>query len=260
MARGGAINSNISTKDAQFAAFEAFTGNPSYDPYATIISSYAYITGAGWFISNFLVYSKPEAYPAVFANFTSFPQLQNSSRITNLTDLTEELNDSNPSGRRQLFVTSTYVNSAAMMAKIFDLGESAVQALEAVEGLAYSFTFQPIPTLITSVAKNRGGNSLGLDPEDGNLMNVLLTASWDNEADDAAIEKQTKIVFAQAKAEAQTMGLFNQYEYLNYAAEWQDPIAGYGEDVKMQLQRVSRKYDPKGVFQRQVPGGFKLFT
>ena len=36
------------------------------------------------------------------------------------------------------------------------------------------------------------------------------------------------------------------------------PIAGYGEENVEILQKVSRKYDPEGVFQRLVSGGFKL--
>lgn len=146
-----------------------------------------------------------------------------------------------------------------MMARFFDIAKANVAGLDEVPNLSFSFTFQPVPTIITSVAKSRGGNSLGLDPEDGNLMNVLAVASWDTAADDALVEEQVKEVLARAKDEAVKMGLFNQYEYLNYAADWQDPIGGYGEEVKKGLQAVSTKYDPTGVFQRQVPGGFKLF-
>lgn len=46
--------------------------------------------------------------------------------------------------------------------------------------------------------------------------------------------------------------------YLNYAGRDQDPLGSYGVDEMAQLMRVAAKYDPRGVFQRQVPGGFKL--
>jgi hypothetical protein len=99
-------------------------------------------------------------------------------RISNLTDFTLELAGSNAVGRRQLFVTGTYSNSAKMMSAIFDIANSTVQSL-GVPNIAYSLSFQPMPTAITSKAASRGGNSLGLSASDGNLFNLLLTASWD---------------------------------------------------------------------------------
>ena len=179
-------------------------------------------------------------------------------RVSNLTDFTLELAGSNSDGRRQLFVTGTYGNSAKMMSAIFDIANSTVQALS-VPNLAYSLSFQPMPTAITSKAASRGGNSLGLSAADGNLFNLLLTVSWDDAADDARIEQHAKDLFQRSEDAAKKMGLFNEYLYLNYAAQWQDPIRGYGAAQKAKLQAVSRKYDPKGVFQTQASGGFKLF-
>jgi hypothetical protein len=181
-------------------------------------------------------------------------------RISNLTDFTLELAGSNAEGRRQLFVTGTYGNSAAMMSAIFDFSNETVQALgEAVPSMAYSLSFQPMPTAITSKAAARGGNSLGLSAAVGNLFNLLLTVSWDSSADDARIEQHAKQLFQSSEDKAREMGLYNEYLYLNYAASWQDPIRGYGAANKAKLQAVSKKYDPTGVFQKQVPGGFKLF-
>lgn len=180
-------------------------------------------------------------------------------RISNLTDFTLEIAVSNPIGRRQLFVTGTYGNSAKMMSAIFDIANSTAQELRDVPNIVYSLSFQPIPTVIASKAASQGGNSLGISAADGNLFNFLLTVSWDTPGDDARIEKQTKALFDQSEKVAKDLGLYNKYLYLNYAAPWQDPITGYGDANKANLQAVSRKYDPEGVFQRQVPGGFKLF-
>lgn len=48
------------------------------------------------------------------------------------------------------------------------------------------------------------------------------------------------------------------FQYLNYAAPFQDPLASYGVKNLQRLREVSKKYDPDQVFQRLVPGGFKL--
>jgi hypothetical protein len=258
--RGGFIGNDISTKDAQFAAFEALTGAAEYDPYAALINSYVYTAATNsWYTASNFEYTKAQANPPVFENFTSLPQTFSTMRISNLTDFTLELAGSNADGRRQLFVTGTYGNSAKMMSAIFDIANSTVQSLS-VPNIAYSLSFQPMPTAITSKAASRGGNSLGLSASDGNLFNLLLTVSWDSTADDARIEQHARDLFQQSEDEAKKLGLYNEYLYLNYAASWQDPISGYGAANKAKLQAVSKKYDPKGVFQNQVPGGFKLFA
>lgn len=53
-------------------------------------------------------------------------------------------------------------------------------------------------------------------------------------------------------------GKSNEYEYLNYAAPGQDPVASYGAANQAGLRSVSRKYDPDQIFQKGVPGAFKL--
>jgi hypothetical protein len=53
--------------------------------------------------------------------------------------------------------------------------------------------------------------------------------------------------------------VFHPYKYLNFAASFQDPLASYGGIELRRMKKVARKYDPTGVFQTQVPGGFKLF-
>jgi hypothetical protein len=51
------------------------------------------------------------------------------------------------------------------------------------------------------------------------------------------------------------MGLSDQYAYPYCAATRQDPIDGYGAAVMTVTREVSEKYDPDGIFQKQVPGG-----
>lgn len=260
---GGFIGFGIDSIQQQFQYFEDITGSPNYDPYAALIFSLVYnATSNTWSTASNFEYTKsdpPQPYPPFFKNFTDLPQTFSTMRVSNLTDFTVELSYSNPLGFRQLFVTGTYSNSANMMNEIYQLGNSTVQSLRNVKNLKWSLSYQPEPTIITSKAAANGGNSLGLDQSDGNLFNVLLTATWDNAADDARVNAAGKSLFDQAGARATALGVSNPYLYLNYAAPWQDPISGYGAAAKSALQAASKKYDPTGVFQQQVPGGFKLF-
>lgn len=54
------------------------------------------------------------------------------------------------------------------------------------------------------------------------------------------------------------MGKYVEFKYLNYATAWQDPLGSYGKEGLEVLKKVSRKYDPEGVFQGLCEGGFKI--
>lgn len=51
---------------------------------------------------------------------------------------------------------------------------------------------------------------------------------------------------------------YHPFLYINYAAPFQDPICGYGAESVAFLKETASKYDPNGVFQTLMPGGFKL--
>lgn len=57
---------------------------------------------------------------------------------------------------------------------------------------------------------------------------------------------------------AERIGADNPYLYLDYADKPQDPLAGYGEENVKKMKATAEKYDPSGVFQKLVPGGFKI--
>lgn len=274
---GGFIVYPIETRLEHFKAFEQLNAAAEYDVHTSLINNYAYTAGVGWVIANNYEYTKAESYPAVFEPFTSIqPQFANTMRISNLSDFTIEMNDQtskdiryyapSPSNasrlteNRKQFVTTSFKNSAALLEKVFDLSNSTLQSLLPCKELSWYLSYQGIPASISKQSASTGGNALGIDPSEGSLVLVLLTLFWRDAADDARIDDATKNMFQRIDDMASEMGLGTGWKYLNYAARWQNPIDGYGAENKKKLQDVSRKYDPQGVFQRHVPGGFKLFS
>jgi hypothetical protein len=79
----------------------------------------------------------------------------------------------------------------------------------------------------------------------------------DHDANDL-VDTELKNMFDEIASAASEMGLLRRFQYLNYADKQQNPIASYGPENVAALQATSKKYDPKGLFQRQAPGGFKL--
>lgn len=104
----------------------------------------------------------------------------------------------------------------------------------------------------------RGGNALGLSAADGPIMNLLIALRWIDTADDARLNQFAATVKDRAVAAAKAAGKHEDYLYMNYASPWQDPVAGYGAANKAKLQKISKKYDPTGVFEQLQPGYFKL--
>ena len=103
-----------------------------------------------------------------------------------------------------------------------------------------------------------GGNALGLDPEDGNLVLVFLDISWKKSTDDKIMNTQAISFLKQVETLAAGLGMLHKWKYLNSAAQWQDPITDYGHENRERLRTASRMYDPDQVSQEQVPGGHKL--
>lgn len=258
---GGSIISDSTHIDELLQAFDAFTGNPDYDPYATNILNVIWQPATdSWITLQSPSYTKKEAYPPALENFTSVSALVNAMRISNSTDYANELYSA--PGQREQMVTATFQNSLPMLRALHAIELQTVPALRNVSGLQWTLALQPQPRIIfkASAEAARGGDSLVLDESDGNIFNVLLTTTWADEKDDLLVESQTCRMFEQFEAEAERLGVTNPYVYLNYAASWQDPISGYGDDNKAFLQDISKKYDPQGLFQKAAPGGFKLFN
>ena len=235
-------------------------GAKPYDEYAALIHSYAFTAG-NWVIVNEYQYTKQPAqpYPPTFKPFTDIqPQLFNTLRVSNLTDFTVEIGANSPDGRRALFITLTHGLSGPLITQIYNAADTALQPIKLVAGLVYSLSFQPLPTAITTKATAANPNSLGLDASDGNLVLTLITITWSLATDDTAVNAAANNFLKAAKAASASAGKSNEYVYLNYAAPGQDPIAGYGVANQADLRRVSRKYDPDQIFQKAVPGAFKL--
>jgi hypothetical protein len=50
----------------------------------------------------------------------------------------------------------------------------------------------------------------------------------------------------------------SEWTYLNYAGANQDPLGSYGPENVAFMKKVAAEYDPKGFWQKMIPGGFKL--
>lgn len=159
----------------------------------------------------------------------------------------------------QLWITTTFKNDLSVLSAVYETYSRTISKIENVKGIIWSLTFQPIVPAITSKSAPKGGNSLGLSPSDGPLVKALLLSFWSDASDDKLVNEVGGKFIDDVETIARAKGVYHKFVYLNYANRNQKPIDGYGAASKANLQAVSKKYDPQGLFQKGVPGGFKLF-
>lgn len=144
-----------------------------------------------------------------------------------------------------------------MLKEIYHLWNASLAAVENVSGISWALSLEPLPPAIYA-HKPPKTNPLGFSASSGSMVVTLLSATWTDKSDDATIEKTARDLFSAIEDQARRLGVYEPFIYLNYAAPWQDPIASYGEDIVERLKLVSKKVDPRGIFQFGVPGGFKI--
>lgn len=258
------------TRRTIFKLFEEFTANTK-DVNAHWIHAWNYVNAVfivDWQATSNIHYTKPNANPPIFERLRArdldgssdiIPQLKTDLKLDTLTGLTQQLASLNLEGARTIFKSLTFKNSAVFMEEVYQLANAVVPNIKMVTGLRWSVTFQSLPKIIYSKALKTGGNALGLEDGEDDLIILLLSSTWDLSTDDAKMYDTAKTLFGRVQKRAQEMGVDHDFIYLNYADRGQDPIKGYGEASVEMLNDVAAQYDPKGLWQsKQVPGGFKL--
>ena len=85
-----------------------------------------------------------------------------------------------------------------------------------------------------------------------------MSWGWNLAQDDAYVWNLIQETYQLVETLTKQRGLWDPYIFLNDAYPSQKVLQSYGPENFAKLQAVSAKYDPTGIFQTQVPGGFKL--
>ncbi|KAK7977182.1 hypothetical protein PG988_004672 [Apiospora saccharicola] len=255
---GGTVNYDISTLPQQLKAVSKLASSDHYDEYASIVMNIVYSPGGNLSISNGLQYTKAVAYPEFMKPLTDIAHSSENLRVANLSNFADEGAAGNQNGLRTILATTTHGTTLEMFQAAFDTWNKTTTASFAGTSILQARLFsEPVPHLAYSRAAS-GTNSLGLSEARGNLVIVGVAVAWGQATDDALVDRVTREVVGQIDAAAQRLGQHNRYKFLNYAAPWQDVVGGYGPQSQARLRQASKVYDPRGVFQKKVPGGFKV--
>ncbi|KAK5124733.1 hypothetical protein LTR85_001446 [Meristemomyces frigidus] len=173
-------------------------------------------------------------------------------------DMAEKMDRMNPIGFYNLFGSITVRNDAAAFVDVADIFQEIMYSATAAEDIQMYTVFNPLTVPAIKAMQKRGGNVLGLKPQDGPLMVVNLNMRWSNPADTSFLRLLFKDLLARAKQASATRNALHPLLFLNHAYEEEDVFAGYGEQSLQWLRQVRHAVDPDGIFQRLVPGYFKL--
>ena len=194
----------------------------------------------------------------IFENFRAIQPIADTTATRSLHDYAESLNNGNPYGYREVYYGLT-VKADAEFAKIArDIFFEELPATSGATGANPVLIYQGITENQIEHMSKRGGNPLGLKPEDGPLYLIHVACWWADEADDETIYQFISDVLTRIEEGAAERGIQNDYIYMNYASLFEDVIANYGPDNVQKLKQVASRYDPSGVFQKLQPGHFKL--
>ncbi|KAI1427808.1 FAD-binding domain-containing protein [Xylaria sp. FL1777] len=166
------------------------------------------------------------------------------------------------SGAWSYGTTLTFNNDKRIANRAVELHAEFVESLKKLMAPEDFFTqmfLQPLPSYRWPIGSQRGGNVLGLDDLKNNAL--LYTAGVGILTDDAPREKAHALLKEMkanvtdfAKSVQGDMGFI----YLNYADSDQDPLGSYGASNIQLMKDAAAKYDPTGVFQTRVSGGYKI--
>ncbi|APA06370.1 hypothetical protein SS1G_01102 [Sclerotinia sclerotiorum 1980 UF-70] len=262
---GGSVYYFPASFPSQIEALVNEIKKPNASVETQLMVSIGYAAAFGMIACQNQVYYTREATetPPVLQPFTAIePQIDalNSLRVLNLTSAATEQAADGQTSQRVSYMNTVIKADIATLQEASTIYTTALSNITSIAGLIGSLTLQPYPVSLLQKSVENGGNSLGLSPSDGPLVSILLLTTWQNKSDDEIIFKTMRGALENIKAAAVAKNTSVDYVFMNYAADFQDPISSYGDENKRKLQNVSKKYDPEGLFQKGVPGGFKLFV
>ncbi|KAE9378505.1 FAD-binding domain-containing protein [Stipitochalara longipes BDJ] len=245
--------------ESLFEKFQNSSLELENDPYAHMLVAFVYAADVNLYLGCSVThYTKETGGPVVFEKFSSLPKVYSSLRNTTLRDSALEDAKFNKPGSRNLWLTSTFRINSTLISHLYDIFLSEVSHIHSIKGGAVGLNFQPITLEIVRHFGKNGGNPLGLHEEDKPLMIVGYVLQWQRAEDDAVMHQVGHSILDRSVEEAKKMGLWHPYIYQNYAGAGQDVFGGYGVQNRQRLLEIQKRYDADGVFNRLLPGGFKL--
>lgn len=160
-----------------------------------------------------------------------------------------------------MWFTLSFKNDARVVKKAAELHEAFVADMLKIvpaKDLVTQSLWQPVPKMFADIGVKKGGNVLGLDMVEGNSLLWLCAASVKTAEHESILHRKGAAMTAELKSYAESIDATIPWIYVNYADPSQNALKSYGEKNVKFMQEVAAKYDPHGIFQKMVPGSFRV--
>ncbi|KAJ9626251.1 hypothetical protein H2203_003883 [Taxawa tesnikishii (nom. ined.)] len=192
---------------ALLAAFhELATAGDCYDEYASVILSAAFKADIGSLCVGAVRHTGGDATAVSLKKFRETESTYSDTRMTKLSDTLLDMGSTLEGGACAIFITTTIRANLPLLETLLKLWENARDEVEDIPGLIISLALQPLPPAVTGKASTLGGNSLGLTASDGDLINVLLSVTWDDSSDSERATQAAKSFIANVENESKARG------------------------------------------------------
>ncbi|WXC56403.1 hypothetical protein SNK03_002339 [Fusarium graminearum] len=238
-----------------------FTENVADDVYSNLVTVFQYLPDLGE-ISSASVYANMKGIerPTAYKKWLALPEI--STRVKNTT-VAEIASDYNlPPNYYNTWFTCCFKNDIRIITKASDLHTKLVEELKEFIPDGNFITqciYQPLPTIFGERSVEAGGNVMGVERHQHNGILFLASAMVRTSEQEAFARPKVEAWVKELREFAATIEGGNlEWIYLNYADKSQNPLGSYGPENIRKMKDAAAKYDPNQVFQKLVPGGFKI--
>ncbi|KAL8843654.1 MAG: hypothetical protein Q9176_001862 [Flavoplaca citrina] len=251
---GGIRVWNSSQIDAISEAFAEYQREGQLDTKSSIIPDLVPTNGT---IFITLVYFAPvTTRPKSFDAFYRIPAISDDSRPhPNFLDLIS-VGPAQVVPRFSYGFSNLYLDNSTTYRDVMRLCAQQSEKMKRVNGGTQVLIPQPISKSMVDYASQSGGRPQTLQPRAQLWMN--MSWGWNLAKDDAYVYALIKETYDKVDRLTKSRGVYDPYIFLNDALPGQKVLRSYGAESFARMQGISRKYDPTQMFQKQVPGGFKL--
>ncbi|KAK1749452.1 bifunctional solanapyrone synthase [Echria macrotheca] len=173
-------------------------------------------------------------------------------------EMAQKMDRMNAEGFFNYFGSVTIKSQTEIDMKIANIFFEEVESIKNAPGIQIYIVYNPITVPAMKQMRKRGGNALGLNPEDGPLTIVNINLHWSEESDIPRMRAFMRRMISRITETARADGVVHPYVFLNHCFEEQLPLKSYGSENVARLDAVREAVDPHRVFHVLQPGHHKL--
>jgi hypothetical protein len=248
---GGRTTIDSSHAESALRAYVDFIPKLAVDPKGHTIIIFDYLESQVT-VRQYLVYTQPIPDPPMFDGLREVPTTDSALGLTDYSDLAVDIAKlQDGGGFRHAVSTLTVRLDYELLLFVYD---TYVEQSAAIDGYAGGcLEFHALPR-----APNPADNMYDLDNKGQPLVSIMLGFGTPFKRYDYTLIALQQKILKKIKKMAQERDLYHPFLFANYAGPFQDVVGSYGSNNVKFLREVAEEYDPRGLFQRLQPGGFKL--